>query len=105
MNRPLNILVLTLCAAFFSIVASSHNPRAWAQDVEHPSEQVNLENIPDSLDLIPLTHISVRGQISASIAQVEVEQTYENHSQERIEAVYVFPLPSDAAVNEMIITL
>jgi len=36
---------------------------------------------------------------------VTVAQTFENHFQERLEAVYVFPLPDDAAVHEMIMIM
>lgn len=54
---------------------------------------------------IPLTHIDVTGHISGDLAEITVEQTYENHLEERIEAVYVFPLPHDAAVNEMIMVI
>lgn len=50
---------------------------------------------------MPLTALDVSAQVTGSIAEVTVTQTYSNPFEDRIEAVYVFPLPEDAAVNEM----
>ncbi len=51
----------------------------------------------------PLKHTEVRGAISGFLARVEVTQTFENSAAEKIEAVYAFPLPDDAAVDDMTI--
>jgi len=48
---------------------------------------------------LPLERTSVRAQIDAYVASVEVEQRYHNPYGEKIEVVYVFPLPEDAAVS------
>jgi len=49
----------------------------------------------------PLKHTDVRADISGFIARVKVRQTFYNPYNEKIEAVYVFPLPHTAAVDEM----
>ncbi len=49
----------------------------------------------------PLKHTSVKGKISGFISEVTVTQTFENPYDKSIEAVYVFPLPHTAAVNQM----
>lgn len=49
----------------------------------------------------PLKHTDVKADVSGFIARVRVKQTFHNPTQERIEAVYVFPLPHKAAVDEM----
>ena len=54
---------------------------------------------------VPLKHTDVKAQISAYIATVEVTQQYTNPYDEKIEAVYVFPLPQNAAINEFIMTI
>lgn len=54
---------------------------------------------------MPLTGMSVSAYVSGSVAEVSVEQTYENPFDERVEAIYTFPLPEDAAVNEMIMVI
>jgi Ca-activated chloride channel homolog len=51
----------------------------------------------------PLRHTGVRGAISGFIARVDVAQTFENVAAQKIEAVYVFPLPANAAVDDMTI--
>ena len=49
----------------------------------------------------PLKHTDVRGAISGFIARITVTQTFENTATQNIEAVYTFPLPEDAAVDDM----
>ena len=51
--------------------------------------------------LCPLKHTDVRGEISGFVARVTVNQEFQNPYQEKIEAVYTFPLPADAAVDDM----
>ena len=47
----------------------------------------------------------MKGRISGYIATVEVTQQYRNPYEGKIEAVYVFPLPHNAAVNEFLMTI
>ncbi len=54
---------------------------------------------------LPLKHTDVRAAISGYIATVDVTQQYHNPYSEKIEAVYVFPLPENAAVNEFVMTI
>ncbi|MGF1512749.1 MAG: VIT domain-containing protein [Elainellaceae cyanobacterium] len=48
-----------------------------------------------------LQHTDMQAQISGNLARVEVTQTFENPFDEALEAVYVFPLPDEAAVDDM----
>ena len=57
----------------------------------------STEEIP-----LPLQQTDVRAKIAAYIASVEVEQKYHNPYDEKIEVVYVFPLPQDAAVSDFL---
>ncbi len=50
---------------------------------------------------LPLVHTSVDAQVSGFLAQVWVTQYFTNPSDRPIEAVYVFPLPQNAAVDNM----
>ena len=54
---------------------------------------------------VPLKHTDVQGQVSGYIATVDVTQKFHNPFNEKIEAVYVFPLPQNAAVNEFVMTI
>ena len=49
----------------------------------------------------PLKHTTVRAEISGFISRVVVTQHFENPFTEKIEAVYTFPLPQNAAVDDM----
>ena len=51
--------------------------------------------------LCPLKHTDVRAEISGFLSRVNVTQEFENPFKEKIEAVYVFPLPANAAVDDM----
>lgn len=53
----------------------------------------------------PLRHTSVNADIAGLIARVRVTQEFRNSLGETIEAVYTFPLPHDAAVDEMTMTI
>src|SRR6185312_1688897 len=53
----------------------------------------------------PLKHTDVRGAISGFVARVTITQTFENAATQNIEAVYTFPLPEDAAVDDMTIQI
>ncbi|MCX5675969.1 MAG: VIT domain-containing protein [Planctomycetota bacterium] len=49
----------------------------------------------------PLKHTDVQADVSGFIARVRVTQVFFNPLDEKIEAVYVFPLPHKSAVDDM----
>ena len=51
----------------------------------------------------PLKHTEMRGAISGFLARITVTQIFENSAPNPIEAVYTFPLPQDASVDDMTI--
>ncbi len=53
----------------------------------------------------PLKHTDVRTGISGFLARVTVTQIFANTATQNIEAVYTFPLPQDAAVDDMTIQI
>ena len=54
---------------------------------------------------VALKHTAVRANVSGYIATVDVQQQFHNPYSGKIEAVYVFPLPQDAAVSEFVMTI
>ncbi len=64
---------------------------------------MNGENI--SLGLCPLKNTVVKAEISGYISRVTVTQVFQNPFPDTIEAVYTFPLPNDAAVDDMTISI
>jgi len=53
----------------------------------------------------PLKHTAVKAEISGFLSRVTVTQEFENPLQEKIEAVYIFPLPQKSAVDDMTIQI
>lgn len=49
----------------------------------------------------PLKHTDVKAEISGFISRVTVTQEFENPFDDKIEAVYSFPLPQSAAVDDL----
>ena len=54
-----------------------------------------------SEQVFPLKQTQVKAKIAGNISRVEVVQKFENPFSEPLEAVYVFPLPDAAAVDDM----
>jgi len=73
---------------------------AWAQNVTQ-GELDALGAGGKNLGLCPLKHTDVKAEISGFLSRVKVVQEFENNFSEKIEAVYVFPLPNNAAVDDM----
>jgi Ca-activated chloride channel family protein len=53
----------------------------------------------------PLKHTDVSIQVSGPLARAQVTQQFENPYPDKIEAVYTFPLPQEAAVDSMTLTV
>ena len=76
----------------FAAEASS-SPTAGALQVIDPEKGV--------VALCPLTHTDVKAEISGFLSRVVVTQAFANPFKDKIEAVYTFPLPQNAAVDDM----
>src|SRR5262249_14702224 len=77
---------------------------AWAQDVTQGT-LLRVDQQRQTAGECPLKNTSVQAEISGMMARVQVEQVFENPAREAIEAVYVFPLPHDSAVDAMTMTI
>ncbi len=53
---------------------------------------------------VPLEHTDVQIRIDGPIAEAKVTQRFKNPSATKIEAVYLFPLPTGAAINDFVLT-
>jgi Ca-activated chloride channel family protein len=53
----------------------------------------------------PLKKTEVEANIAGFVSRVRIRQIFHNPSDQKIEAVYVFPLPHDAAVDDMVMTI
>jgi Ca-activated chloride channel homolog len=72
-----------------------------------PGSGCLMARLPDQEKEIPLPlkHTDVQAHITGYIASVDVTQQFHNPYETKIEAVYVFPLPQNAAVNDFIMTI
>jgi len=88
-------------------VIAKAETQAVPADEDTPGCGAMLARLPEEEKEIPLPlkHTDVKGQISGYIATVDVTQQFHNPYDEKIEAVYVFPLPQNAAINEFIMTI
>ncbi|MFP4440053.1 MAG: VIT domain-containing protein [Chloroflexaceae bacterium] len=58
-----------------------------------------------TLPPVPLKHTAVRANIIGPLCDVEVTQQFHNTHTRPVEALYVFPLPEDAAVTALTLTI
>lgn len=91
-------LLLALCGSVFA-----QAPRPLAPpDTDNVTQGCLRVREPDG-DVVecPLKHTDVKVDISGFIARVKVTQTFYNPYDDKIEAVYVFPLSNTGAVDSM----
>lgn len=90
------------------IVKPESDPDSAAAPAEDsPGTGALMCVLPDAPQRVPmpLQHTDVSASITAYIASVQVTQQFYNPFNEKIEAVYVFPLPQNAAVNGFIMAI
>ncbi len=83
-------------------IEARRGPRNVVQNVDpdKPQEGVLIRTGANPFP-IPLKQTDVKMSVFGFVASVNVEQTFVNSFSEKIEAVYVFPLPTNAAVDDM----
>jgi Ca-activated chloride channel family protein len=106
-NVPRGAVALAPGEELWVIERSAEQASEPAPDEEAPGCGTLKAKLPNATEEVPmpLEHTDVHAAISAYIATVDVTQKYHNPYDEKIEAVYVFPLPQNAAVNEFLMTI
>ena len=108
LSRWLWLITTTLSAACFVVLVSSP---AQAQDrdaaprLKTESPYFFVKSDTPGVDQLPLKSTQVNVRVSGVIADVTVVQTYKNEGQRAIEAKYVFPGSTRAAVHGMNVRL
>ena len=89
------------------VIAKGFDPAAPTNEETPPGCGALMAKLPDVEKEVPvpLKHTAVVGNIDGYIATVDVTQQFQNPYDSRIEAVYVFPLPDNAAVSEFMMTV
>ena len=86
--------------------AQNTSARAFASESDAaPGQLAILDKNGKSAGLCPLKRTDVTADIAGYVARVNVRQVFTNPSASPIEAVYTFPLPADAAVDDMTMTI
>ena len=106
-STGLCLMMLLNCLLILGLFSSTAFTEIPQPDTLHPPDPMQDEvtqgalrvTIADEVVECPLKHTDVKVNISGFIARVTVTQTFHNPYDEKIEAVYVFPLPHTAAVD------
>jgi len=101
----LGLFLTAFCSAFtFHDRASASargGPKARDKVTQGQLRIVDAQGKPGVL--CPLKHTGVRVEVSGFLARVTLTQEFHNTADEKIEAVYLFPLPPRSAVDQMTI--
>lgn len=95
--------LVTASDELWIIARSSESPAPQGDDA--PGSGALMAQLEERQIPMPLKHTDVRASLSGYIATVQVVQQFHNPYDTKIEALYVFPLPANAAVNEFIMTI
>ncbi len=99
--KLLAILATSAAAILAFANLKSSNTTVLAQESETPGALQVLDASGKPKALCPLKQTNVRAEISGFLSRVVVTQEFQNPFKEKIEAVYTFPLPQNAAVDDM----
>jgi len=95
------IAVITLILLFLVFLTSNI---VFAGKITQGTLQV-IDKKGKVISECPLKHTDVRADISGFITRVKVTQEFKNPFKNHIEAIYVFPLPQNAAVDSMVMKI
>ena len=106
MHRKFFFKLIAIAATSMGVIlaiATLKSPHltALAQDAEAPGALQVLDPSGKPKAQCPLKQTTVKAAISGFLSRVVVTQEFENPFKEKIEAVYTFPLPQNAAVDDM----
>ena len=102
--------LLSIVIAAFAVVAvaalfRSATRVASAQGKETSGSLLAVDSSGKPKGACPLKHTDVKAEISGFLSRVNVTQEFENNFDDKIEAAYRFPLPQNAAVDDMTMTV
>ncbi|HEY1526572.1 MAG TPA: VIT domain-containing protein [Candidatus Angelobacter sp.] len=91
--------MVALCLLYVLIVL---NPQNASAGQPQGNSQLQITGKDGKVTgFVPLKHTGIKTEISGFVARIEVTQEFENVLPDAVEAVYVFPLPHDSAVDGM----
>ena len=104
MRQTVKLLIfLMICTRFMIVGTAAAQPEAGSDRTLSPYFLVKSDD--PELDQLPLKSTSTAVNIAGVIADVTVIQTYKNEGSRPLEAIYVFPASTRAAVYGMKMTI
>jgi len=100
MNIARNLASLMMAALFLTFASFADEIKSEKNEILAPYFQVTSAD-PD-IDGFPLLSTTADVRIAGVIADVTIRQTYKNNGKKPLEAIYVFPASSRAAVYSMV---
>ncbi len=94
MNR--RMIGRCMCGLLLATTAAAQSPKR-----ECPGGELLILGPEGAVGGCPLKHTQVSAEITGYVGRVTVRQTFHNPTNRKIEALYTFPLPQDAAVDDM----
>ena len=99
---------LFVVVAFLAVLALPSKRNLAAAEIIHVPDGGKLEAFDPEGALVgpcPLQHTAVNAEISGPFVRVNLAQRFENTYQQKIEAVYTFPMSHRGAVDQMKMTI
>src|SRR5690349_10651941 len=105
MSRNKLVILALAALAVGGLIGMPQRPEnvayAASQGGPNSGQLLILDKQGQTAGYCPLKHTDVTADVAGYVARVTVKQQFSNTSPEPIEAVYTFPLPADAAVDDM----
>ena len=100
-----NHLLRSILWTCVCLLATSAGHQVLAQNPTTEGQLLAVDAKGQPAGPCPLKHTNVKAEISGFVARVTVTQQFQNPFPDKIEAVYTFPLPQAAAVDDMTIVI
>ncbi|MFN3651680.1 MAG: VIT and vWA domain-containing protein [Armatimonadota bacterium] len=108
-RRPTRLHYALAACLLLLLILPLLSPRgggvAYAEAATTPGQLTVLDDTGRAAGVCPLKHTDVKADVTGYLARVSVTQQFENRERQPVEAVYTFPLPADAAVDRMTLTI
>jgi Ca-activated chloride channel family protein len=95
------VLVLGFAGVRYLVSPVTQMVTQQSDERSHFQQSGLFAEVDGKQQVFPLQHTEVMAKVAGNVSRVEVTQTFTNPFKEPLEAVYKFPLPEDAAVDDM----
>ena len=102
-SRVFAAALAVACVVYLLIIL---NPQSASAGQSSGTSQLQIMGKDGKVTgFVPLKHTGIKTEISGFVARTEVTQEFENVLPNAVEAIYVFPLPHESAVDGMTMTV